>query len=98
MAIQTERAPLGPGSFAIEASSGLWEPAPHLQLLNKQLIRVAAGQLNRLAVAIPPRHGKSEFISRYFPAWYMGMFPYRKVILASYEGGLAASWARRPGI
>jgi hypothetical protein len=41
---------------------------------------------------MPPRHGKSELVSRYFPAWYLGTFPDRRVILAGYEADFAAGW------
>jgi hypothetical protein len=46
-------------------------------------------------VFMPPRHGKSELDSRYFPAWFLGLFPDRRVILASYEASFAASWGRK---
>lgn len=41
---------------------------------------------------MPPRHGKSELCSKYFPAWFVGTFPDRRVILCSYEAGFAADW------
>jgi len=41
---------------------------------------------------MPPQNGKSQLISRYFPAWYLGCFPDRKVILAGYEASFAAQW------
>lgn len=44
---------------------------------------------------MPPRHGKSELTSRYLPAWYLGTYPQRNVILASYESDFAASWGRK---
>jgi predicted phage terminase large subunit-like protein len=44
---------------------------------------------------MPPRHGKSEFTSKYFPAWYLGTFSDRRVILTSYEADFAASWGRK---
>lgn len=44
---------------------------------------------------MPPRHGKSELISRYFPAWYLGTYPERRIILVSYEADFAASWGRK---
>lgn len=44
---------------------------------------------------MPPRHGKSELISKYFPAWFLGRFPDRKVMLASYADTFAAQWGRR---
>ncbi len=46
-------------------------------------------------VLMPPRHGKSELISKYFPAWYIGTFPNNHVILVSYEADFAASWGRK---
>lgn len=50
---------------------------------------------SRVIIEMPPRHGKSEFCSGYFPAWYTGLHPDRKVALASYEAGLAATWGQR---
>lgn len=44
-------------------------------------------------VFMPPRHGKSELCSKYFPAWYIGRYRGR-VILTSYEASFAATWGR----
>lgn len=44
---------------------------------------------------MPPRHGKSELSSKYLPAWFLGTFPRKRVILASYEADFAASWGRK---
>lgn len=41
---------------------------------------------------MPPRHGKSEFVSKYFPGWWLGNFPDEKVILGSYEADFASQW------
>jgi len=46
-------------------------------------------------VMMPPRHGKSELVSKWFPAWYLGLFPDNRIILSSYEAQFAASWGRR---
>lgn len=59
------------------------------------MVDVAAGRTKRLMVFIPPRHGKSELVSRYFPAWYLGLFPDKRIILASYEADFAATWGRK---
>lgn len=58
-------------------------------------MEVATGRCKRLIVSMPPRHGKSETISRYFPAWFLGTYPERRIILASYEADYAASWGRK---
>jgi predicted phage terminase large subunit-like protein len=49
----------------------------------------------RLMVCMPPRHGKSEYISKYLPSWYLGKHPSKRVILTSYEASFAASWGRK---
>ena len=82
------------GGKAQSALDG-WVPFDHLLLLNESILRVAAGDCPRLIVTMPPRHGKSELISRFTPAWYLGTYPDRKVMLASYEHGFAASWGRK---
>lgn len=70
-------------------------PYEHLLLLNRKLIDIAAGRLLRLMVFMPPQHGKSELISRFFLAWYLGTFPGRRIILASYEADFASTWGRK---
>lgn len=44
---------------------------------------------------MPPRHGKSELISRWFPLWVLETYPDWRVILSSYEASYAASWGRK---
>lgn len=84
-----------PAHFAHTVTEGRWIPYDHLLLLNRRLVDVAAGRIKRLMVFMPPRHGKSELVSRYFPAWYLGTFPDRRIILASYEADFASSWGRK---
>jgi predicted phage terminase large subunit-like protein len=68
---------------------------PHIELIDEALQAVAWGQTKRLLVTMPPRHGKSYLISQIFPAWYVGRFPTRRLILASYEADFAASWGAK---
>ena len=74
---------------------GNWEPAPHLDLLTEKLLDVAERRTLRLLVQMPPRHGKSECTSANFPAWYVGRYPGRRVMLASYEHDFAATWGAK---
>lgn len=64
----------------------------HLCRLDDLLLASAAGVEPRLLISMPPRHGKSWLCSRYFPAWFLGRHPNRRVILTSYEAGYAAEW------
>jgi len=84
-----------PAGFATVASNGRWIPAPHLLLVNDAILRIIRGETKRVIVCMPPRHGKSDFISMYTPAWYIGMYPDKRVILASYESDFASQWGRR---
>jgi predicted phage terminase large subunit-like protein len=80
-----------PALFACWGSKGRWRLAPHLALIDELLVDAAAGGA-RIAISMPPRHGKSELVSHHFPAWYLGTFPDRRVILAGYEADFAAGW------
>lgn len=49
----------------------------------------------RLMVMMPPGHGKSMLVSQLLPAWALGCFPRMRIIVASYDNGLATAWGRR---
>lgn len=83
---------MSPAGLGIYTSQGRWKLARHLALLNRKLLDVVAGRCRHLAVELPVRHGKSEFISTIFPAWILGNFPDWPVMLASYEADFAAHW------
>ncbi len=76
---------LSPGTFAQWTSDGKWKRARHLAFLDQAILEAiddaAAGKLDGLVVSMPPQHGKSELCSKYLPAWYLGTFPDRRVIL-----------------
>lgn len=63
-------------------------------MLDEQLERVERGEIDRLMVFMPPRHGKSEKASKRFPAWYLGRNPKRQIIAASYNSDLATDFGR----
>lgn len=81
-----------PAAFAYTASRHRWQPADHLLILSNKLRQVTTGKLKRLMVFMPPRHGKSQLCSQFFPAWYLGHKPDNRVILTSYEADFAATW------
>ncbi len=63
--------------------------APHHKLIIEALERVEAGLLPRLIITMPPRHGKSETITRIFPPWFLGRDTSREVIIAGYSQNFA---------
>jgi len=75
-------------------TNDLYRPAPHHKLIAKKLEQVANGEITRLIICMPPRHGKSELASRRFPAWYLGRNPSEQIIAASYNADLANDFGR----
>ncbi len=56
--------------------------------------RLLDGEIRRLMVLVPPQHGKSEIMSRNFPAWALGRNPDLKIVGTSYASDLARQFAR----
>lgn len=71
-----------------------YERADHHVQIADHLEAVVAGDLDRLIIAMPPRHGKSELASRRFPAWFLGRHPDKEIIAASYNADLARDFGR----
>jgi predicted phage terminase large subunit-like protein len=67
----------------------------HLKRLGHLLMQVETNEKNRIAVSMAPRMGKSQMISIYYPAWYLGKHPDHKVIVASHTADLAVVMARK---
>ena len=67
----------------------------HLKRLGSLLMQVEEGAKDRIAVSMAPRFGKSQAISIYFPAWYIGKHPDHKLIIASHTADLAVDMARK---
>jgi predicted phage terminase large subunit-like protein len=61
----------------------------HCNLLAEVLERVASGEINRLLIQLPPRHSKSEMVSRLFTAYYLKQNPSHFVGINSYSAELA---------
>ncbi len=49
---------------------------------------------NRLMLFVPPQHGKSEIVSRNFPAWVLGSNPDARIVGCSYSSDLAQQFSR----
>lgn len=100
---EAERAASGPGVTPIAGETfrayvtrvrPAFQWYRHACVLADVLQRVADGQLRRVIVQMPPRHGKSEEVSRLFPAYYLSRHPARWVGLTSYGAELAYTLSR----
>jgi predicted phage terminase large subunit-like protein len=70
-------------------------PAAHHRLIAENLEKVDKGEILRLIITMPPRHGKSQLASAMFPAWFAGRDPYREVIFATYNQDFAEDFGRK---
>jgi predicted phage terminase large subunit-like protein len=77
--------PLDPTNWG----KSLYSVEQHHELLCQALDRVATGESLRLAISMPPQHGKSETASRRFPAYFMGRFPWKNLMFGTYSQSFA---------
>jgi len=80
--------------FLEAEGKGAWQPEPHLEYLCEKLEQVAAGNIQRLIVTMPPRHGKSMVCSKKFPPWYLRKYPDNYIMITSYSADLAFDFSR----
>jgi predicted phage terminase large subunit-like protein len=66
----------------------------HHKVLAEKLDHVAIRGCRRLMVFMPPQHGKSELVSRRFPAFILGRDPELRLIAASHTYDLAVRMNR----
>lgn len=67
----------------------------HHRILADLLMDIELGNKDRACVNIPPRHGKSQLVSIFFPAWYLGRNPDKKVMMVSHTTDLAVDFGRK---
>jgi len=67
----------------------------HLLALSEALEAVERGEIRRLIVLMPPRHGKSELISLRFPCWYLARHSEDYIVQAGYAESIALTHSRR---
>jgi predicted phage terminase large subunit-like protein len=89
-----QRAQDDPLEFAKRVYPG-FKVGPHHRKLAKVFQDVATGTKKRVIINIAPRMGKSEFSSYLFPAWFLGKFPEKKVIMGTHTAGLSEDFGRR---
>lgn len=84
--------------FLIFDGNGRYKNAKHIQFLTdkaQQFVEnVKNGKSPRLFVSMPPRHSKSETMTKKYPAWVIGNNPDFEIIIASYSMDLARDFGK----
>lgn len=79
--------------FAVRRSRGRYQRYRHVEIINAAVDEtIATG--GRLIVEASVRHSKSETISKWKAAHYIGTHPDNRVILAGHEADFAKRWGR----
>lgn len=68
---------------------------PYLDTIREHLNRIERGMCKRLAIFIPPRHGKSQLATIRFPVYCLERNPKRRVIVGAYNQTLAEEFSRQ---
>jgi predicted phage terminase large subunit-like protein len=83
-----------PIAFARKVYPG-FKVGPHHKRLAKIFQDVIDGKKKRVIINIAPRMGKSEFSSYLFPAFFLGKYPEKKIIMGTHTASLSEDFGRR---
>jgi predicted phage terminase large subunit-like protein len=92
--ISLQKAKNDPIEFAKRIYPG-FKVGPHHRKLAKIFQDVVDGHKKRVIINIAPRMGKSEFSSYLFPAYFLGNYPEKKIIMGTHTAGLSEDFGRR---
>lgn len=71
-----------------------WKSAKHLCYIESKLLDIYRNKNGRLIVNMPPRHGKSELITKMFPLWWLLNNPSQRIIISTYNSKLSEYFGR----
>ena len=69
-----------------------WQP--YHKVYYKILDRFAKGEIKKLAISMPPQHGKSEGSTRRLPSYMLGLNPDLRLAITSYNSTIARKFNR----
>ncbi len=94
-AVEDARAMRSPLLMAERFSGGDWQRARHLAVIDFEFRNLLSDpNLDCLIVKCPVRHGKSQYLARWAPAWYLLRNPYSRVMICTNTSTLASSHSR----
>lgn len=82
-----------PGAMARALDPGTRQ-TPALDAIDRTLVDLAGGTHERVMIFMPPQEGKSQRVSRRFPAWLLEQDPTLRVAIVSYDDERARRWGR----
>jgi predicted phage terminase large subunit-like protein len=83
-----------PGDMALELDPDNTIQTAALDIIDAALVRIYRGEIKRLIISLPPQEGKSQRVSRRLPLWWLNRNADARLVIASYEKGVARRWGR----
>src|SRR5262245_51731902 len=80
-------------AFGVVRPDVPFKPNWHFEAVTHKLSQVASGNVRRLIITLPPRTLKSLCASVALPAWFLGHYPWERVVVVSYSDFLARTHA-----
>lgn len=77
-----------------DASRSAYTVARHHEFMAHHLERLERGEIRRLIISCPPRHGKSELAQKTFIPWVVGRNPDWHVMMATYNSTFSEDFGR----
>jgi predicted phage terminase large subunit-like protein len=71
-----------------------YQDEKHHRAIARVVEEVVKGEIQFLILSAPPRHGKSQIVSRHLPAWFAGKFPHQDVVVATYNDDFAMDFGK----
>jgi len=83
------------GDWLPKASPTFYWNWRHQEIIKAQVERVIEGEIDRLMLSVPPRHGKSELVTVRLPAYLLERDPDFRAIVGAYNQTLAEKFSRK---
>src|SRR5690625_2453096 len=64
---------------------------PHLDVISREVAKLATGETKRLMIMVPPQTGKSVLAAVWTPFWWLAKHPDHRIVVGSYGAALAVS-------
>lgn len=64
---------------------------PHLDVISREVAKLATGETRRLMIMVPPQTGKSVLAAVWTPFWWLAKHPDHRIVVGSYGAALAVS-------
>lgn len=77
-----------------DADKSTYIVAKHHEFIAHELEKLERGEIKRLIISCPPRHGKSELAQKTFVPWVMGRNPHWHMITSTYNSDFAGDFGR----